>query len=96
MSLGEIIVYLVVGLLCGLVGQALVGRSVGGYVVSTVVGVIGALLGGSIARSLGAPEPFRVSIGGQSIPIIWTIIGAALVTFVVAGIQRRGRTRGTR
>jgi uncharacterized membrane protein YeaQ/YmgE (transglycosylase-associated protein family) len=88
MSIGEIIVYLVIALLCGLVGQMLAGRSVGGYIVSTVVGLVGALLGGYIARSVGAPEPFPVSVGGRSIPIIWAIIGAALVTFVVGGIQR--------
>jgi len=87
MSVGEIIVYLVIALLCGLVGQMLAGRSVGGYIVSTVVGLIGALLGGYIARSVGAPEPFPVSIGGRSIPIIWAIIGAALVTLVVTALQ---------
>jgi len=95
MSLGELIVYLVVGLICGLIGQALVGRSIGGYVVSTVVGVIGALLGGSIARALGAPEPFRVSIGDQTVPLLWAIIGSAVITFFVAGVQRRRRASGT-
>ena len=88
MSIGEIIVYLVIALLCGIGGQMLAGRSVGGYVVSTVVGLTGALLGGYLARSVGAPEPFAVSVGGRTIPIIWAIIGAALVTLVVAGAQR--------
>lgn len=89
MSIGEVIVYLVVALLCGLVGQMLAGRSVGGLLVSTVVGLVGALLGGYIAREVGAPEPFPVSVGGRSIPIIWAIIGAALVTLVVVAVQRQ-------
>lgn len=89
MSLGEIIVYLVIALLCGLVGQMLAGRSVGGYAVSTVVGLVGALLGGYIAREVGAPEPFAVAVGGRTIPIVWAIIGAALVTLVVVGVQRQ-------
>lgn len=89
MSIGELIVYLVVALLCGLIGQMVAGRSVGGYVVSTVVGLIGALLGGYLARAVGAPEPFPVVVGGRAIPIVWAIIGAALVTFVVAQGQRR-------
>ncbi len=88
MTVGELIVYLVIALLCGLVGQMLAGRSIGGYIVSTVVGLMGALLGGYLARSIGAPEPLPVVIGGQSIPLLWAIIGAALVTFVVAAFQR--------
>lgn len=97
MSVGEIIVYLVIALLCGLVGQMLAGRSVGGYIVSTVVGLVGALLGSYIARSIGAPEPFPVNIGGRTIPIIWAILGATLVVFIVAGLQRGwGRRTATR
>jgi uncharacterized membrane protein YeaQ/YmgE (transglycosylase-associated protein family) len=89
MSIGALIVYLVIALLCGLLGQMVAGRSIGGYLVSTVVGLVGALLGGYIARSVGAPEPFPVVVGGKAIPIVWAIIGAALVTFVVAQGQRR-------
>src|SRR4051812_6773410 len=88
MSVGEIIVYLVIALLCGLVGQMLAGRSVGGYLVTTVVGLIGAMLGSFLARELGAPEPFTLAIGGRTVPVIWAIIGAALVTFLVAGAKR--------
>jgi len=88
MSVGELIVYLVIALLCGLVGQMLAGRSVGGYIVSTVLGLLGALLGGFVARSIDAPEPFPVHVGGRTIPIVWAIVGAALVTLVVAGAQR--------
>jgi len=89
MSIGEIIVYLVVALICGLVGQALAGRSLGGLVVSTVVGLIGAMLGAYIARSIGAPEPFLVSVGDRTIPLLWTVIGAALVTAIVCLVSRR-------
>lgn len=87
MTVGELIVYLVIALLCGLLGQMLAGRSVGGYAVSTVVGLAGAILGGYIAGSIGAPEPLLVSIGGRPIPILWAIIGAALVTFAVAQLR---------
>ena len=89
MSIGEIIVYLVVALVCGLIGQALVGRSLGGLVVSTVVGLIGAMLGGYMAHAIGAPEPFRFEVGGRVIPMLWTVIGAALVTMVVCVVTRR-------
>ena len=95
MSLGQIAVYLAIALLCGLGGQLVAGRSVGGYVVSTAVGLVGALVGEYIARSLQAPEPFAVSVGGRTIPILWAIIGATLVTLVVAFFQR-GRTSSRR
>ena len=95
MSVGELIVYLVIALLCGLVGQMVAGRSVGGYAVTTVVGLVGALLGGYLARSIGAPEPLPLSIGGRTIPILWAIIGAALVTFLVASLQRGVATSRT-
>lgn len=88
MSVGQVIVYLVIALLCGLVGQMLAGRSVGGYLVSIVIGLVGAMLGAAIADSVDAPEPFPVRVGGKEIPIIWAIIGAALVTGCVAGFQR--------
>ena len=91
MSVGEVFVYLVVALFCGLVGQALAGRSLGGLVVSTVVGLIGAMLGGYIARSLKAPEPFLVVVGDRTIPMLWTVIGAALVTFIVCAFTRGRR-----
>jgi uncharacterized membrane protein YeaQ/YmgE (transglycosylase-associated protein family) len=75
-------------MLCGVVGQAIAGRSLGGCVVSTVVGLIGAVLGALIARSLGAPEPFSIVVGDKGIPLLWTIVGASLVTFIVSYMRR--------
>ncbi len=92
MSLGELIIYLVVAMVCGVIGQALAGRSLGGCVISTIVGLLGAWLGSVVARSIGAPEPFAVVIGDRAIPILWSVVGAALVTFVVSHLRRsRGR-----
>jgi uncharacterized membrane protein YeaQ/YmgE (transglycosylase-associated protein family) len=88
MSLGQIIVYLVIAVLCGVVGQRLAGRALGGFVVSLVVGVAGSMLGGFLAARLHAPEPLRLRVGDQSIPILWAVIGATLVTFIVALIRR--------
>jgi uncharacterized membrane protein YeaQ/YmgE (transglycosylase-associated protein family) len=46
--------------------------------VSTVVGLIGALLGPWIAHQLRLSEPLVVRVDGQSIGILWAIVGAAL------------------
>src|SRR5262245_43811853 len=47
-------------------------------VLSTAIGFIGALLGPWVARQLHLVEPFILSVGGYSFPILWSIIGGAL------------------
>src|SRR5262245_34015256 len=88
MSTGQLIAYVVIAVLCGFVGQRLAGRWVGGFVVSLVVGLIGCMLGSYLAARLHAPEPLRLRVGDQSIPFLWAIIGATLVTLTVSFVQR--------
>ena len=64
MTVLDFLVLLVVASICGAIGQALVGYSVGGCLVSSVVGFIGALIGGWLGRTFGLPEILAVSIGG--------------------------------
>ena len=92
MSVLEFLLLLLVAGICGSVAQSLVGYSHGGCLVSIVLGFIGALLGSWIAQKAGLPEPFPVTIGARTIPIIWTVIGAALFSAVLSLITRRPRT----
>ncbi len=89
MSIGEIVLYLVVALICGLLGQMVAGRSLGGFVVSTIVGLIGAVIGTVLARALSAPEPLEIDVGGKEIPFVWAIVGAALFTLAVSFVRSR-------
>lgn len=89
MSLMSILVLLLVAAVCGSIGQMLVGYSVGGCLVSAVVGFIGALFGSWLAVQLGLPEPFPVQIGGETFPILWSIIGSALLVAALSLINRR-------
>jgi uncharacterized membrane protein YeaQ/YmgE (transglycosylase-associated protein family) len=91
MSLFDFLLLLVVAAICGSLGQAIAGYSVGGCLLSAVVGFVGALLGLWLARLLGLPEFFPVTIGGQSFPIIWSIIGSALLSLVLGLLFRRRR-----
>jgi uncharacterized membrane protein YeaQ/YmgE (transglycosylase-associated protein family) len=91
MSILEFLVLLVIAAICGAVGQALAGYSLGGLVITTVVGFIGALLGTWLARGLALPELLVVNIGGQPFPIVWAIIGSALFTAIIAFFTRRPR-----
>ena len=88
MSLGQLIVYVFIAVLCGFVGQRIAGRTVGGFLVSLVVGLVGCMVGGYLAAWLHAPEPLRLHVGNESISLLWAIIGATLVTFAVALMQR--------
>ncbi len=89
MTLIDLLVLLLIAGLCGALGQAIGGFSRGGCLVSIALGFIGALLGLWMARSMGLPEPFPVQVGGQTYPIVWSIIGAALFVAVIGLISRR-------
>ena len=93
MTIIELLLLLLIAALAGGLGQALSGYSLGGCLVSIVVGFIGALLGLWIARGLGLPEPFPVTVGGRTFPLLWAIIGSALFS---AGLGLIGRQRPTR
>ena len=88
MDLFDLIVLLVVAGICGSLGQAIVGYSRGGCLVSIALGFIGALLGMWVARTMGLPELLPVRIGGTNFPIVWSIIGSALFVAVIALISR--------
>ncbi len=88
MTLVEFAILLLVAGICGSLAQAMVGYSHGGCLVSIVLGFIGALLGTYLARLAGLPELFTIQIGNRDFPIIWSIIGAALFSAVLALISR--------
>lgn len=88
MDLWSLLILLLVAGICGAIGQAIVGYSRGGCLVSIALGFIGALLGMWLAGALGLPELFAVDIGGKNFPIIWSIIGAALFVAILSLITR--------
>jgi len=93
MSLVNLLVLLVIAAVCGSLGQALAGYSLGGCLISIVVGFVGAFLGAWLANQLGLPEIFSISVGGQSFPIIWSIIGSAIFALIVGLLTRPRYTR---
>jgi uncharacterized membrane protein YeaQ/YmgE (transglycosylase-associated protein family) len=89
MSILEFILLLVIAGICGSLAQALAGYSHGGCLVSIVLGLIGALLGTWIARTLGLGEILSIQVGSQPFPIVWSIVGAALFAGVLHLFSRR-------
>jgi len=91
MTILELLILIVIAAVCGAIGQAIAGYSLGGMVITTVVGFIGALLGTWMARAVGLPELLMVNVGGQPFPIVWAIVGSAVFTAIVALFTRRPR-----
>ena len=90
MTIVSFIVLLVIAAIAGSIGQALAGYSLGGCLVSTVVGFIGAFLGLWLARQFGLPEFYTISVGCEKFPVIWSIIGSFIFVLMV-GLLTRGR-----
>jgi uncharacterized membrane protein YeaQ/YmgE (transglycosylase-associated protein family) len=77
-TLPGLLVLVVIAAICGAVGKALAGGAQGGLIVSIALGFIGALLGPWVAGQLHLTEPFMLHVSGESFPILWSMIGAAL------------------
>jgi uncharacterized membrane protein YeaQ/YmgE (transglycosylase-associated protein family) len=92
MSPVEFLILLVVAGICGGVAQSLGGYTPRGCFVTIILGFIGAVIGTWLARVMGLPELFTISIGGKPFPIIWSIIGGALFCAVLNLIGGRARS----
>ena len=89
MTIVDFLLLLLIAGICGSLAQALTGFHRGGCLLSVALGFIGAMVGMWIARTVGLPEPFAVQVGGQTFPVIWSIIGAAVVVIIVGLLTRR-------
>jgi uncharacterized membrane protein YeaQ/YmgE (transglycosylase-associated protein family) len=88
MSLFGFVVLLVIAAICGALGQAIAGYSLGGFLISIVVGFVGAWLGTWLAGQLGLPELLVINIDGQPFPIVWAVVGSAVLAIVVGLLTR--------
>ncbi len=88
-TLTGLIILIIIAAICGALGRAIAGDVRGGFIVSLVLGFIGALLGPWIARQLGLSEPFMLHVSGQSFPVLWSIIGATVFVALIHLVSRR-------
>jgi uncharacterized membrane protein YeaQ/YmgE (transglycosylase-associated protein family) len=88
-TLPGLILFLIIAAICGAVGKAIAGGARGGCLASTALGFIGAMLGLWVARKMKLPEPFMIRISGHDFPILWSIIGAALIVGILHLFSRR-------
>jgi len=82
----DVLIWIVFGLVVGVVAKFVMpGRDPGGIIVTIVLGIVGALLGGWIGRALGVYEP------GQPAGFIMAVIGA-IVVLAIYRLAFTGRT----
>jgi uncharacterized membrane protein YeaQ/YmgE (transglycosylase-associated protein family) len=87
MTAAEIIGWLVIGLIVGLIARFLTpGRDPMGCVATTLLGVVGAIVGGYLSRLFFPPEP---GLGFVRPGFFISLIGAILVLLVVRLFRRR-------
>jgi len=82
-----IIAFIILGLLAGLIAKAIMpGNDPGGYIVTTIIGIVGALLGGFLAAALFGAHPLDefFDISTWLTAIIGSLILLVLYRVVVA------------
>ena len=89
-----IIGWIILGLLAGALAKAILpGDDPGGIIITTIVGVVGALVGGFVAKVLGFGDPIDEFFDWST----WlaAIIGAIVLLLIyraIVGRNIRGRT----
>ena len=87
MTLLELLVLLVIAGIAGAIAEFLVGFSPGGFLVSIIIGVIGAFIGTFLARRLGLPPILTITINQQTFPIAWAVIGSLVLVAVLSMLR---------
>ena len=90
MTLIGFVILLVIAAIAGSLGMAITGYSRGGCLFSAIVGFLGAFVGMWVARQFGLPELIPVTVEGETFPVVWSIIGSALLS-IILGAFVRGR-----
>ena len=68
------LILLLIAFICGSLGASLGGLSKKGCLINIALGFIGALIGGWLSRQVEVGDLLYI----RGIPILWSIIGAAL------------------
>jgi len=90
-----ILAWIIFGLIAGLIAKALMpGKDPGGCIITTLLGIVGAVIGGFIGRSLLGYGQATDSMGDISKPgflmsLVLAVVGAIIVLAVYRLISRR-------
>jgi uncharacterized membrane protein YeaQ/YmgE (transglycosylase-associated protein family) len=89
-----IIAFIILGALAGAIAKALLpGDDPGGIIVTTIIGIVGALLGGLVAAAIFNAHPldefFDISTW------LTAIVGSIVLLLIYRAVVGRGGTRAT-
>ena len=87
-----IIGWIILGLLAGLIAKAILpGEDPGGIIITTLIGIVGALLGGLLISVLGFGDPIDEFFDFST----WAaaIVGALAILWVASKLGVGGRSR---
>lgn len=74
------------GLVVGIVAKLLMpGRDPGGFIITTLLGIVGAVIGGFLGRSLGLYGP------GEPAGFLMATLGAVVLLFLYRMLRRPAR-----
>jgi uncharacterized membrane protein YeaQ/YmgE (transglycosylase-associated protein family) len=90
--IGNIIAAIVIGIIAGYLGRALLpGDDSMGFVATVIVGIVGALVGYFLFTSLlGIGDNDKFDLGG----IIGSIVGVMIVLLILRAVRGNGNRRG--
>jgi uncharacterized membrane protein YeaQ/YmgE (transglycosylase-associated protein family) len=78
--------WILFGLVVGIVAKLLMpGRDPGGFIVTTLLGIVGAVIGGFLGRSLGLYGP------GEPAGFLMATLGAVVLLFIYRMFRRPAR-----
>ena len=85
----KLLFYLLIAFVCGSLGATLAGSSKKGCLASIVLGFIGAMIGSWLSRQLNVGDLIYV----RGLPVLWSIVGAALFVAVINLISGKNNKR---
>lgn len=78
--------WILFGLVVGIVAKLLMpGRDPGGFIITTILGIVGAVIGGFLGRSLGFYGP------GEPAGFLMATLGAVVLLFIYRMLRRPAR-----
>lgn len=82
--------WIVLGLIAGAIAKLILpGRQGGGWLITIILGIVGAILGGFLGNLL-----FNIELGTFFDLRTWLLaIGGAIVVLLIYGLATRGRSR---
>jgi uncharacterized membrane protein YeaQ/YmgE (transglycosylase-associated protein family) len=80
----SVIGWIIFGLIAGIVAKLLTpGRDPGGFVITTLIGIVGAVIGGYIGRGLGWYQE------GEPVGFLMAVVGSIVLLLLYRVVARR-------